>query len=350
MNEKRKIIEAYYSAGKRHHPVNATIEVTGLCNASCNYCFMAPYSNHAGPTLEQLRTILDKLSESGVLYLGITGGEPFLRSDILDILSYAIKKDFFRITLLTNGTLISDTHMDFLKKRKPYFAAVQFSVFSDEEEENDRYLGVKGALQAVVKRGEQLLESGILAQVALNVFPAIIDRLPKVIDFFKSKGFFVRIAHSKLQVKDSARFCAEDCAPSETFFKQYFANFPNRLKPTIASQNKTNKSQNGLCIGRIMGITIGFNGDVLVCPPARKMPLGNLITDNGSLTEILAKSEAYAQIRKMTKDDIPQCKSCKYKEHCAVCIGQMLMEHGDLTKPPTHMCVLAKAQESLRNA
>lgn len=50
--------------------------------------------------------ILDQLSAMGCFYLGFTGGEPFMRKDILDILRYAVNKGF-QVIVYTNGSLIN---------------------------------------------------------------------------------------------------------------------------------------------------------------------------------------------------------------------------------------------------
>jgi radical SAM protein with 4Fe4S-binding SPASM domain len=62
--------------------------------------------------------ILDQLADIGCFYLGFTGGEPFVRKDILDILRYAGKLGF-EIIIYTNGFLINEKVADDLAILKP---------------------------------------------------------------------------------------------------------------------------------------------------------------------------------------------------------------------------------------
>ena len=54
---------------------------------------------------KEIFSILDQLRDIGCFYLGFTGGEPFVRKDIMDIFRYAKKKGF-EIIIYTNGSLI----------------------------------------------------------------------------------------------------------------------------------------------------------------------------------------------------------------------------------------------------
>ena len=74
-------------------PVNGSIELTGKCNFRCAHC----YNDIQGRGNEELDTtqwksILDQMTEAGTLFLLITGGEPLLRSDFVEIYKYAVKK------------------------------------------------------------------------------------------------------------------------------------------------------------------------------------------------------------------------------------------------------------------
>ena len=110
---------------------------------------------------DQLCTAMDKLSKSGVFHLHITGGEPFFRPDILEILSYAIDHGFFYCTLFSNGILLTEKHLDFLIRNRDFFVEIQMSVFSHIAEKNDAYFGVPGALDAIMKNALFLKENGL---------------------------------------------------------------------------------------------------------------------------------------------------------------------------------------------
>lgn len=58
-------------------------------------------------TLLEITRLIDDLARSGVRTLCLTGGEPFMRGDIIEIIAYA-KKKRLRCNILTNATMITD--------------------------------------------------------------------------------------------------------------------------------------------------------------------------------------------------------------------------------------------------
>lgn len=93
-------------------PHIAVYYVTMQCNLNCTYCEdFGSRRNHLvtpTPPLEDAKRIL-KVIRSGVDRLWLTGGEPLMHPQILDLLHYA-RHDlkFKEISLITNGTLLSE--------------------------------------------------------------------------------------------------------------------------------------------------------------------------------------------------------------------------------------------------
>ena len=68
--------------------------ITGACNLKCRHCFMsAPNAKHGSPTHEQLMDVVEQLAECGVCSVGITGGEPLVRKDFLDIVDALVERE-----------------------------------------------------------------------------------------------------------------------------------------------------------------------------------------------------------------------------------------------------------------
>lgn len=92
------------SSGKK-----AIWEITNQCNYLCKYCIFAsnPHKDNNELTFEQCKKVIDELLNNGFNTLKITGGEPFLRKDILEIIAYAKSKEM-HIDVSTNASLITD--------------------------------------------------------------------------------------------------------------------------------------------------------------------------------------------------------------------------------------------------
>ena len=88
---------------------SAYLHVTQRCNLSCAFCYSADENRNAlpDPTFDELATSIDLLASLGANRLVISGGEPFLRSDLADIAQHAKDRSITEITVLTNGTVVA---------------------------------------------------------------------------------------------------------------------------------------------------------------------------------------------------------------------------------------------------
>lgn len=131
------------SAWKKGFPLRVMFELTYSCNFSCRHCYV-PESFKKDNELrtEEVFAVLDQLKETGCFYLGFTGGEPFVRKDILDILWYA-KRLGFEIIIYSNGSLIDDTIALELSKLRPNKVDITIPAMSAEA--CDNVTGLKGS-------------------------------------------------------------------------------------------------------------------------------------------------------------------------------------------------------------
>jgi MoaA/NifB/PqqE/SkfB family radical SAM enzyme len=76
------------------YPFYASFKVTSRCHFGCPFCNIR-YDKVPDLSTDQIKAILDNLSRSPVLLTSFEGGEPLLRSDILELLKYARTKAFY---------------------------------------------------------------------------------------------------------------------------------------------------------------------------------------------------------------------------------------------------------------
>jgi MoaA/NifB/PqqE/SkfB family radical SAM enzyme len=88
-------------------PLIVWLEVTRGCNLRCSHCYI-----NAGRVRDnelstgEMFALLDDLKELGAFALVLAGGEPYLRPDFNDILSYVEKLDFVT-AVVTNGSFLT---------------------------------------------------------------------------------------------------------------------------------------------------------------------------------------------------------------------------------------------------
>lgn len=99
-------------------PLLVDLCVTNRCNLNCEYCSAesGPFASKKGEmTVAKIDSIFKELDLMNVPRVAVTGGEPFMRNDILEILEHFDKYSFTKI-LNTNGNLITDKKASELSK------------------------------------------------------------------------------------------------------------------------------------------------------------------------------------------------------------------------------------------
>ncbi|MGQ9788032.1 MAG: GTP 3',8-cyclase MoaA [Candidatus Hadarchaeaceae archaeon] len=85
------------------------ISVTESCNFNCFYCHREGYpESFREMAPDEIGSIVKIASEFGVEKVKITGGEPLLRDDIVDIVAASVKPGIREVSMTTNGTLLSE--------------------------------------------------------------------------------------------------------------------------------------------------------------------------------------------------------------------------------------------------
>ena len=123
-------------ARRTRTPANGSIELLPLCNMNCDMCYVR-LSREEMEAKGRLRTadewleIGRQMKDAGVLFLLLTGGEPFLYPDFRR-LYLELRKMGMIITINTNGTLIDEDLAEFFGKYKP--RRVNITLYGTDEE------------------------------------------------------------------------------------------------------------------------------------------------------------------------------------------------------------------------
>lgn len=96
--------------------------VTNRCDLRCSYCFMNAGASGKvyEPTVEQLKKLIIQARNErpmGSKAIQITGGEPTIREDLLDIINIAKEEGFSHIQVNTNGMKLAES-VEYCKQLK----------------------------------------------------------------------------------------------------------------------------------------------------------------------------------------------------------------------------------------
>ncbi len=98
----------------RNHTALANLVATNRCNLSCWYCFF--YAEKAGyvyePSLEQVRFMIRQLAKQRkTMAVQITGGEPLMRDDIVDLVKVLKEEGVRHVQLNTTGICFAEVYL-----------------------------------------------------------------------------------------------------------------------------------------------------------------------------------------------------------------------------------------------
>ncbi len=182
---------------------NLRISVTPECNFRCFFCHREGYS----PTdrmmmADEIGRIVSILVKHDVKTVKITGGEPLLRDDIVEIVRAIKEAGAEEISMVTNGYLLSELAQDL---KEAGLDRVNISIHSLDRNVYELITGVDAldrGLEAVKSAKEAGLEPVKVDMVVLRGLNS--DNLWESIEFFSNMG--VQLQLIELLYTDSKLF------------------------------------------------------------------------------------------------------------------------------------------------
>lgn len=330
--------------------------LTYRCNLACEHCYLdagakkfqkeesPAFADRSELTTQQCFEVIDQIREFAPEAITIlTGGEPLLRRDILDIIRYGSERELW-IVVGTNGILITESLARILKEAGVRGLALSLDALDPEV--HDRFRRVKGAWKNTVEGAKILhaVELPFIVQTTvgehnLNALESIADfayeeMKAKVFNLYflvpTGRGQFISdispIQYNEvlktlavIQKKfDNKMIVNAKCAPH--YVKHLYENDPQ------SKFLKTFGGGAGGCPAGTHYMGIRPNGDMTPCP---YLPLfgGNL--KQQSLAAIWENSELFQKIR--SRNNLGgRCGDCEFNEKCGGCRARAFGMTGDL--------------------
>tara|TARA_B100000929_G_C15474001_1_gene408835 strand:- start:350 stop:1492 length:1143 start_codon:yes stop_codon:yes gene_type:complete len=138
------------------------LAVTYDCNLRCDKCFALKWLNEENKrdymTVDQIKKMWDEAYKLGAVHVNITGGEPLMRRDIVDVVK-ALKPKRTLVSIVTTGIFLTEEKARELKKAG--LNTFQISLDSSIAVEHDKYRGYKGSYEKVFQAVEIARKVGI---------------------------------------------------------------------------------------------------------------------------------------------------------------------------------------------
>lgn len=312
-------IEYYDNNIDLNFPLKVQWKVTNKCNLRCKHCYLGKL-NHSELDKKKLMSIADKLVNSNVMEVTLTGGEALLVSSLPEVVALFIENDI-KVNIFTNALLLEkfESKLETLLGRVPNDMLDFFISVDGLEGSHD---GIRGkgnfqktikAIKAMVKKGYRITTNTVLSSLNYKETPKLYALLWK-------------IGVHKIQISnliDSGR-----ATSNMKLTREQHEEFIEKLKEVLKGLDKGSKllyadmpdddcsseiylldrdekeylqKEQWKCSAGIGKCTIDYNGDVYCCPFIRNYCLGNLVDE--SMDTIWANKKRFEFLKLIVKEN-----------------------------------------------
>lgn len=342
--------------------LNGTFELTPCCNMACKMCYVRmtkQQQEQIAPlrTAQEWLALAEEAQKQGMVYLLLTGGEPFLRPDLQQILA-GLNQMGLLVSINSNGTLITEEVVSWLKEVPPI--RMNITLYGASDATYERLCGnPQGFTQAV--RGIRLLkEAGIVVKLNCSVTPYNAEDLEGIYAFAKQEGLLVQassymfppLRRDQAAIGVNDRLSAEDAAyqsariacfanGEDWFLQRMQDNAPLSLPsesgedcPQLPAEGEGIRCRAGKC-----SFWVTWDGRILPC--------GMFPGDGAENVFQVGFAKAWEHIKEAVNAIRmpPKCSVCQMRDQCKACAAMALTETGSFDKVPEYRCQMTQSFE-----
>ena len=357
---KQKLIEPrlteylHRKASRTKTPISGTFELSPLCNMDCKMCYIK-MSKEKQESIARLRTkeewieLAQKAKEKGMLFLLLTGGEPFLVKDFKE-LYIELHKMGFCISINSNGTMIDEDVIEWLKHYPPM--RINMTLYGASDETYTRLCKNPKGFTQVTKAISLLKENNIQVKLNCSITPYNEDDLKQMMDFAEEHDLVIQatsymfppLRKDKTKIGQNNRFNVEDAALYGAYISAYSNGF-DRFKDYIESGQLALydadddcgvvEGDHMRCRAGIASFWMTWEGKMLPC---------GMIPDKGKDPWEVGFDKAWENAKNIVSEiTLPvKCAGCGKKDECKACAAMVYTETGTYDKVPQYRCDMTK--------
>ncbi|MFQ5685263.1 MAG: methyltransferase domain-containing protein [Candidatus Scalindua sp.] len=182
------------------------IHTNNSCNLTCSHCLVNSSPNEdKGLSAEAIKRVIDEAVILGTSRFFFTGGEPFMRKDIFELIDYVCNHKESELIILTNGTLLRGETVERLQKCNKELLKIQISLDGSRPEINDPLRG-KGSFDLIVEGIKEIVEAEYLPTVTTVVTNSNIEDIQettKLLALLGVKTHHLLWAHKRGRITDN---------------------------------------------------------------------------------------------------------------------------------------------------
>ena len=349
----------FTKATRKRIPLGGTFELTPVCNMDCRMCYvkMSRQQQEAIRPLisaEEWIRLGQEAKEHGLLYLLLTGGEPFSRPDFREILA-GLHKMGLVLTINSNGTLIDEKTMEWLVQTPP--VRINITLYGASDATYERLCRNPRGFSQAAKAIRMLRDAGIAVKINCSLTPYNAEDLEGIIGFARDEGLVVQatsymfppVRRDASKVGQNDRFTPEDAAYYSAKIEKLLGGSERFLERAKTLDFGSIPSDDDMCIdseGEGIRCRAG-KSNFWVTWDGKMLPCG-MLPDEGVDLLRTGFAEAWKQITEKVRGiRLPaKCRNCSLKERCRACAAMAVTETGHYDQVPEYRCRMAQEYQN----
>ena len=333
-------IQAKNSLISKNQLLSVQFEVTFRCQERCRYCYcVTDKPKKEELTTKEIKKLLDDLVDMNVLEIIFTGGDPFIRSDIHELLQYAYDKGLI-VSIYTNGVAITDKDILFLKSL--FIREINFTIFSHIPNKHDYFTQVKGSFNKTINVIQKCILVGIPVNIKIPAMNYNKEDIESVILLAEELGASIQVGFAISPKNDGnkepTQYRLNKIEDYIQIMKQLDSHFIFKCSEDVF-EARTN-DEDIICLTGTQSININPYGEVFPCNPLL-IKCGDIRQQ--SIKNIWENSSELKKVREFRFTDIKGCQDCEKQKWCTFCPGTSLTENGDPLMKYEEACMINEA-------
>jgi radical SAM protein with 4Fe4S-binding SPASM domain len=318
----------------RNIPLSVHVDLTMRCNELCVHCYRT-IEDRDELTTAEVEDLLAQLARVGTLYLTFSGGEIFLRRDLLTIIECA-KRLRFDVRLKSNALLV--TPVIAARLRELGVRQIDVSIYSADPRVHDAVTKVPGSLARSLQGVQHMRDAGLRVKLNCPVMTVNVDGYREVRELAEGLGVACGFDPMITARNDGDRAPVRLRVRGQALLPLLLdpALNPKPTAPTTATPARPRADLDDITCGAGHNACyVSAYGDVMPCV-AMPLACGNI--REAPFAEIWWNSKKLSEVRAIRIRDLHTCSGCGASKYCARCPGQALVEDGDLYGPSRAWC------------
>ena len=184
------------------------------CNLKCVHCYSQSKDEEYPGELntKEAKAMLDGLAEYGAPVILFSGGEPLMRKDLMELITYAKDKGL-RAVISTNGTLITEEKAEELKQFGLSYVGISLDGL---RETNDKFRGIEGAFDDALQGIRNCLKLGIKVGLRFTINKRNAQDIPGIFELIEKEKIPRVCFYHLVYSGRGSRLMEEDLSHEET--------------------------------------------------------------------------------------------------------------------------------------